>query len=98
MNNQWQSDEYDSINESIDLNKLNKCPVEVGDYFYRVRPNETVPDRLEVVEIKTDSAGHYFITAKYIYHTIGPNQVRVFSDIIFKDTNWVIEKRGVKHV
>lgn len=69
------------------------CPVEVGDYFYRKRPNETIPDRLQVISIK-EVEGGFFITAKYIYHAIGPNIERTFSDIIFKDPDWVIEKRG----
>jgi hypothetical protein len=72
-----------------------RCPVEVGDYFYRKRPNETIPDRLEVIEIK-EVVGGYFIRAKYIYHSIGPNLERTFSDIIFKDPAWVIEKRGTQ--
>ena len=78
----------------MDINKFFKkeCPVEVGDYFYRKRPNETIPDRLEVIEIK-EVDGEYYIRGKYLYHTIGQRE-RVFSDIIFKDENWVIEKRG----
>ena len=71
------------------------CPVEVGDYFYRKRPNETIPDRLQVTSIK-EVVGGYFITAKYIYHSIGPDFERTFSDIIFKDPAWVIEKRGTQ--
>ncbi len=70
-----------------------KCPVEVGDYFYRKRANDTIPDRLQVTAIK-EVVGGFFITAKYIYHTIGPNMERTFSDVIFKDPDWVIEKRG----
>jgi len=72
-----------------------RCPVEIGDYFYRKRPNETIPDRLEVTAIK-EVVGGYFITAKYIYHSIGPDFERTFSDIIFKDPAWVIEKRGTQ--
>lgn len=72
-----------------------RCPVEVGDYFYRKRPNETFPDRLQVTAIK-EVVGGYFITAKYIYHAIGPDFTRTFSDIIFKDPAWVIEKRGAQ--
>lgn len=68
------------------------CPVEIGDYFYRKRPGETIPDRLEVIAIK-EIDGSFFITGKYIYHAIGPVFERTFSDVIFKDPNWVIEKR-----
>ena len=69
-----------------------ECPVEVGDRFYRKRVNETIPDRLEVLEVK-EVDGTYFIRAKYLYHTIGQRE-RTFSDIIFNDDSWVIEKRG----
>lgn len=71
------------------------CPVEVGDTFYRDKPNMTIPDRLRVEEI-IERDGGFFIRAKYIYHTIGPGLERTFSDIIFKDPNWIIEKRGQK--
>ena len=78
----------------MDINSFfeKKCPVEVGDYFYRKRPNDTIPDRLEVTEIK-ELDGTFFITAKYLYHAIGQRE-RTFSDTIFKDDSWVIEKRG----
>ena len=69
-----------------------KCPVEVGDRFYRKRPGDTIPDRLEVIEIK-EVDGTFFIKAKYLYHAIGQRE-RTFSDTIFKDDSWVIEKRG----
>lgn len=68
------------------------CPVEVGDYFYHQKKNMTIPDRLQVLEI-TEKDGTYFIRAKYIYHTIGVAE-RMFSDIIFNDPDWVIEKKG----
>lgn len=74
------------------FNKI--CPVDIGDTFYREKPNMTVPDRLRVVDIK-EVDGHFFITARYMYHTIGPNIERTFSDIIFDDPSWIIEKRGV---
>ena len=70
------------------------CPVSVGDHFYRKKPHETIPDRLEVVEIK-EVNGTFYIQAKYMYHTIGPVMERTFSDMIFNDDSWVIEKRGV---
>ena len=70
-----------------------KCPVEVGDRFYRKSQKLTIPDRLEVVEIK-DVDGVFYIRAKYLYHTVGPDFERTFSDVIFKDPDWVVEKKG----
>ena len=70
-----------------------KCPIEIGDRFYRKSQKLTIPDRLEVVEIK-DVEGIFYIRAKYLYHAIGPDFERTFSDVIFKDPDWVIEKRG----
>lgn len=70
------------------------CPVDIGDTFYRSKPNQTIPDRLRVINVK-EVDGKFFITARYIYHTMGPNIERTFSDVIFKDPSWVIEKRGV---
>lgn len=70
-----------------------KCPVEIGDRFYRKSQKLTIPDRLEVVEIK-DVDGVFYIRAKYLYHTIGPDFERTFSDVIFKDPDWIIEKKG----
>ena len=72
-----------------------KCPVEVGDYFYRKKPNMTLPDRLQVLEVK-DMGTMYAIRAKYIYHALGPGQERTFSDIIFRDLDWIIEKKGAR--
>ena len=70
-----------------------ECPVEIGDTFYRDKPNLTIPDRLKVIDIK-EVNGSFYITARYMYHAMGPNIERTFSDIIFKDPSWVIEKRG----
>lgn len=76
-----------------------RCPVEVGDYFYRRNHctdiGASIPDRLQVMEIKEDD-GMFFIRAKYIYHAIGPVFERTFSDIIFRDPNWIVEKKGEK--
>ena len=69
------------------------CPVEIGDTFYRDKPNLTIPDRLKVVDIQ-EKDGYFLITARYMYHAMGPNIERTFSDIIFKDPSWIIEKRG----
>ena len=79
--------------------KTTRCPVEVGDYFYRRNHctdiGASIPDRLQVMEI-TEKEGMFFIRAKYIYHAIGPVFERTFSDIIFRDPNWIIEKKGEK--
>lgn len=70
-----------------------KCPVEVGDRFYRKTPKLTIPDMLEVMEVyEIDDS--WFFRAKYIYHTIGPVFDRTFSDVIFRDPAWVIVKKG----
>lgn len=86
------------MDETISIQEFMKakCPVEVGDRIYRKNKNITIPDRLEVTEIKPHEAG-YFITCRYMYHGIG-QQTRTFSDVIFKDDSWVIEKRGVDFV
>lgn len=72
---------------------VKNCPVEVGDTFYHEKPNMTIPDRLRVEEI-IERDGCFFIRAKYMYHTMGPGLERTFSDMIFKDPSWIIEKRG----
>lgn len=72
-----------------------RCPVDVGDYFYRKIKNQTIPDRIKVIEI-TEKDGMYFIRGRYIYHAIGPFLERTFSDIIFRDPNWIVEKKGEK--
>lgn len=70
-----------------------RCKVNVGDRIYRKFKNMTIPDRLEVVEVIPAETG-YYIKCKYMYHGIG-QQDRTFSDMIFKDDSWVIEKKGV---
>ena len=79
--------------------KNTRCPVEVGDFFYRrnhcTDTGACIPDRIQVVEIKEDK-GMFFIKGRYIYHTIGPALERTFSDVIFQDPNWIIEKKGEK--
>lgn len=86
-----------AIDETTDdylFAKIKGCPVQVGDRFYRKTGKLQIPDRLEVLEIKKMTVG-YVIKAKYIYHKIGPVFERNFSDVIFKDPDWVIEKKGV---
>lgn len=70
-----------------------RCQVKPGDRIYRKQKAMTIPDRLEVVEIRPNDVG-YFIKCRYLYHSIGPFE-RTFSDVIFRDENWVIEKKGV---
>lgn len=83
--------------EFVSIESFSKtCPVKVGDYFYRERPHETLPDRLEVLEI-TDNGDDFLIRGKYIYHAIGPTFERVFSSKIFNDPSWIIEKKGARN-
>lgn len=70
-----------------------RCLVAVGDRIYRKNRNINLPDRMEVIEVTPNESG-YFIKIRYMYHTIGPFE-RTFSDIIFKDDSWVIEKKGI---
>lgn len=74
-----------------------RCPVEVGDTFYhRTRSTDigaSLPDRIRVEEV-TEKDGMFFIRGRYLYHAIGPTFERVFSDIIFRDPTWVVEKKG----
>ena len=81
--------------QEFDLKEFLKprCPVSVGDRIYRKYKVMTIPDRLEVVEIIPNETG-YFIKCRYMYHGIGV-QERTFSDVIFRDDSWVIEKKGV---
>lgn len=69
---------------------FSNCPVKVGDRFYHELPKMTLPDLIEVKEIKQTDDGHYIIRGKYLYHAIGPEFERNFSDMIFKDPSWVI--------
>ena len=70
-----------------------RCKVKPGDRIYRKHKTMTIPDRLEVVEVTPAKTG-YFIKCKYMYHGIGV-QERTFSDVIFQDDSWVIEKKGI---
>lgn len=74
-----------------------KCPVDIGDHFYRntqsVKIGASVPDLIEVKDI-TEKEGTFYIRGEYIYHTIGPTLERLFSDVIFKDPDWVVVKKG----
>jgi hypothetical protein len=68
------------------------CPVEIGDRFYRKSQLILVPDRIVVKSIKATNDG-YLILGRYMYHVNGKKE-RMFSDSIFKDSNWIIEKKG----
>lgn len=70
-----------------------RCAVKVGDRIYRKHKVMTIPDRMEVIEVVPAPSG-YFIKVRYMYHAIGQLE-RTFSDIIFKDDSWVIEKKGI---
>ena len=70
-----------------------RCKVKPGDRIYRKHKTMTIPDRMEVIEVTPVETG-YFIKCKYMYHGIG-QQERTFSDVIFRDDSWVVEKKGV---
>lgn len=79
----------------IDIQDFMKpaCPVKVGDRIYRKMKSMTIPDRMEVIEITPHESG-YFFKIRYLYHGIGQLE-RTFSDVIFKDDSWVIERKGI---
>jgi hypothetical protein len=72
-----------------------KCPVEVGDIFWRSTSQINIPDRLEVLDIM-EHDGRILVRAKYMYHAIGPIFERTFDAKIFDDPNWIIKKREEK--
>lgn len=86
------------MTQDIDLKEFMKprCKVKVGDRIYRKIRSMTIPDRMEVTEVIPNESG-YFFKVKYMYHTVGTNMPlqRTFSDTIFNDDSWVIEKKGV---
>ena len=83
------------VTQEIDIQEFMKprCPVKVGDMIWRKMKNMTIPDRMEVIDIQSHSDG-YFIKGRYMYHSIGQLE-RTFSDVIFKDDSWVIERKGI---
>ena len=64
-----------------------RCPVSVGDRFYR-RRNGQKPDRILVMAIDPTNDG-FLIHGKYLYHE--GNKIRVFHSSIFQNQDWVIE-------
>lgn len=85
-----------------------RCPVEVGDYFYRKNPGvesgSVMPDRIEVKSVtelekpmivneQTGKKAYYKIHGKYIYHAIGPYLERDFSETYFENPDIVIERK-----
>ena len=87
--------EEEAVVREIDIREFMKpaCPVKVGDRIYRKHKTMTIPDRLEVIDIRSHPEG-YYIKARYMYHSIGQLE-RTFSDVIFKDDSWVIERKGI---
>ena len=83
------------VSREIDIQEFMKpkCKVQIGDRIYRKIKNMTMPDRMEVIGITPHPEG-YYIKVHYIYHGIGQTE-RTFSDIIFKDDSWVIERKGI---
>ena len=83
------------VTQEIDIQEFMKprCPVKVGDRIWRKMKNMTIPDRMEVIDIQSHADG-YFIKVRYMYHSIGQLE-RTFSDVIFKDDSWVIERKGI---
>lgn len=71
---------------------MKKCPVEVGDTFYRFVDKINIPDRLEVLDV-FEAGGFTLVRAKYLYHAIGSVFERTFNADIFNDPRWIIEKR-----
>ena len=69
-----------------------KCPVKIGDRFYRksasVLNGSSLKDYLKVIDIQPYK-DHYAIKAKYENHGIGPFE-RIFSSNIFKSDDWEI--------
>lgn len=72
------------------IDNIGTCPVEIGDYFYKINPKFSKPDYIRVKDIKPKGSG-YLITGEYIYHE--DSAERIFSDVIFDDPNWVIVKK-----
>ena len=90
-------DEFENAS-SINVFFKPKCPVKVGDRFYRmnheIRAGRRWPDKIEVVKVtESKEPGYFFVEGKYLQHTVGTN--RTFSSMIFKDPDWVIERRGI---
>ena len=83
------------VSREIDIQEFMKprCHVKVGDRIWRKMKNMTMPDRMEVIDIQPHTDG-YFIKCRYMYHSIGQLE-RTFSDVIFKDDSWVIERKGI---
>lgn len=83
----------DTIDEIIAEKSLrSKCPVKVGDRFYRksasVVNGTALRDYLKVIDIMPYK-DHYAIKARYENHGIGPYE-RTFSSEIFKSDDWEI--------
>lgn len=86
-------EEVKAVDISVEDFMKPRCPVKVGDRIYRKHKTMTIPDRMEVTEVKSVDDG-YFIKVRYMYHAIGELE-RTFSSVIFQDDSWVIEKKGI---
>ncbi len=84
-------DEFGIPNDAV-AERVYKCPVKVGDRFYRktacVENGACLKDYLKVTEIIPHD-GVYAIRARYENHAIGPFE-RTFSSDIFKTDDWEI--------
>lgn len=91
-------DDIEISKEPIEVYFRPKCPVKIGDHFYRnnyeVKKGRMGPDRIEVVNIlPSKEPGYFYIEGKYLQHTVGTH--RTFSSVIFKDPDWIIERKGI---
>ena len=83
--------------KKIDISEFMKpkCPVSIGDRFYKKYhvPSSLVFNIVEAIEEKEDDAGTYYvITARRENVAIGIKVLK-YSSRNFDDT-WVIEKKG----
>ena len=79
---------------------MSRCPVKIGDRFYRnnycTQTGACMKDYILVKEIIMDpnkSAGNFLIRGKYENRAVGPFE-RWYSSDIFKNNDWIIEKKG----
>lgn len=75
-----------------------RCPVKVGDYFYKKYHVPSTLNKIRVEEIqeaKDDDGYYYIITGKYINTAIGQNVYKFSSRMVEDPERYVIEKKGV---
>lgn len=82
----------DVIDPEVIESMRSKCPVKVGDRFYRkndgTENGTCLRDYLKVLEV-IPREHDYVIRARYENRGVGPFE-RFFSDSIFKSDNWEI--------